>query len=77
MAAHHGHRAPPLADEPDLLLHGHTHKRRLERVGRTLVLNPGALQRAHVKSLALVDLPALDVRFYEVAPEAVRPLTWR
>lgn len=80
VAAHHGHlRFPPVdvlrgAPEPDLLLHGHTHKRRCERVGRTLVVNPGALHRALTKSVAVVELPALEVRFHEVTPEGVRGL---
>lgn len=75
VAAHHGHLRFPPADslhgmpEPDLLLHGHTHKRRCERVGRTLVVNPGALHRALTKSVAVVELPALEVRFYEVTLE--------
>jgi putative phosphoesterase len=44
----------------DLVCHGHTHERRLERIGSTLVLNPGALYRATPHSLAIVDLPALE-----------------
>jgi putative phosphoesterase len=77
IAAHHGHVAPrmaALAGECDLLLHGHTHRRRAERVGRTLVVNPGALHRALTKSVALVELPSLDVRFFEVTREGVAPL---
>lgn len=72
VAAHHGHYPPALGDvEPDLLLHGHTHRRRCERVGRTLVVNPGALYRAATKSLALVDLPTLEVEFFEVGRDGV------
>lgn len=71
VAAHHGHRPPRLDAEPDLLLHGHTHRRRRETLGRTLVVNPGALHRARVKSLALVELPAREVRFFEVTPAGV------
>jgi hypothetical protein len=40
----------------DYVCHGHTHARREERVGRTLVINPGALHRARPKTLALLDL---------------------
>ena len=76
VAAHHGHYPPALAGvaEPDLLLHGHTHRRRCEKVGRTLVVNPGALYRATTHSLAVVELPSLDVRFYAVTREGVEPM---
>lgn len=47
----------------DLVCHGHTHRQRHERRGRTLVLNPGALYRAQPHSLAVVELPALEVHF--------------
>ena len=39
----------------DYLLHGHTHVRRDERVGRTRIINPGALFRASEKTVALLD----------------------
>jgi predicted phosphodiesterase len=41
--------------------HGHTHRRREERVGKTLVLNPGAIYRANPHTFAIVDLPLLEV----------------
>jgi putative phosphoesterase len=50
-----------------LVCHGHTHKQRLEHVGRTLVLNPGALYRASPRSLATVDLPSMAVKFHAIA----------
>lgn len=74
IVAHHGHRPPPLRDEPQLLVHGHTHQRRAERIGRSLVVNPGALHRARVRTVALVELPSLAVRFYEVTRDHVAPL---
>lgn len=40
----------------DLVCHGHTHVARNEKVGGTLVLNPGALYRARPHSLAIVEL---------------------
>jgi predicted phosphodiesterase len=58
----------------DLLLHGHSHRMRNERVGRTRVVNPGALHRAAVRTVGIVELPALAVAFYEVRPEGARPL---
>ena len=47
--------------EWDLVCHGHTHRRREERMGRSLVLNPGAIYRANPHSFAVVDLPGLEV----------------
>lgn len=52
--------------EFDLVCHGHTHVADLYRQQTTLVLNPGALYRATPHSLAVVDLPALDVEHIEV-----------
>lgn len=45
----------------DLVCYGHTHKAEHHREGRTLVLNPGAVYRATPHSIAVVELPALDV----------------
>jgi putative phosphoesterase len=42
----------------DYLFHGHTHVRRDERVGKTRVINPGALFRASQKTVALLDTVA-------------------
>ena len=46
----------------DLVCHGHTHVFAAARQGETLVLNPGAVSRGSQPSLAIVDLPSLDVR---------------
>ena len=46
------------AQEHDYLLHGHTHVTRDQRVGKTRVINPGALHRASEKTVALLDLAA-------------------
>jgi hypothetical protein len=46
------------AQQHDYLLHGHTHIRRDERIGRTRVINPGALHRAAEKTVALLDTAA-------------------
>jgi putative phosphoesterase len=40
----------------DYLLHGHTHIIRDERIGSLRIINPGALQRAATKTVALLDL---------------------
>lgn len=44
----------------DLVCYGHTHIARIERIGPTLVLNPGALYRARPHTLAIVNLPSLE-----------------
>lgn len=75
LAATHGHKRHLVhrhVGNADLLLHGHTHRRREERVGRTLVVNPGALHRCARRTLALVRLPDRQVEFYEVTEEGVR-----
>ena len=72
--AHHGHLQPRLKEEPGVLLHGHTHRRRAERVGRTLVVNPGALYRTPQRTIALLRLPTCEVEFYEVREDGVAAL---
>jgi len=62
----HGHdtrrlRETIASEEYDLVCHGHTHVRRLEQSGPTLVLNPGAVFRANPRSIAVVRLPELEV----------------
>lgn len=46
----------------DLICHGHTHSAQSYLVGRTRVLNPGAIDRAHPPSIAVVDLRDLQVQ---------------
>jgi putative phosphoesterase len=55
------------AQEHDYLLHGHTHVRRDERVGKTRVINPGALHRAAEKTVALLDLAADRLEYLRIA----------
>jgi hypothetical protein len=45
----------------DLVCHGHSHTFSRGCEGKTLVLNPGALARTRQPSLAVVDLPSLEV----------------
>jgi putative phosphoesterase len=47
-----------LFSEPDYLLHGHTHRRRDERVGPTRVINPGAVggMQHEARSICILDL---------------------
>ena len=65
IAIAHGHDAYRLHAAIDsgayaLVCTGHTHKQRLETVGETLVLNPGALYRANPHTIAVVELPSLE-----------------
>jgi putative phosphoesterase len=53
--------------EYDLVCYGHTHVAHQQRIGRTLVLNPGALYRATPHSFAIVQLPDLSVTRVTVA----------
>jgi putative phosphoesterase len=57
----HGHvrgERPRLesSGELDFLFYGHSHKAETHRTGKTLVINPGALHRTRLKTVALVDL---------------------
>ena len=62
----HGHDVKLLhrtinSGEWDMVCHGHTHAFSKSTEGRTLVVNPGALARAQNPSMAVVDLPSLEV----------------
>jgi putative phosphoesterase len=46
----------------DLVCYGHTHVAKVQQLGRTLVLNPGAMYRAERHTIAIVELPSLEVR---------------
>ncbi|MBM81078.1 MAG: YfcE family phosphodiesterase [Planctomycetaceae bacterium] len=50
----------------DLVCYGHTHKAEKHRDGKTLVLNPGALYRTSVRSVAVVDLETMEAEHIEV-----------
>jgi uncharacterized protein len=45
----------------DLVCHGHTHAFLSRRERKTLSLNPGAIARTQRPSLAVVEIPSLDV----------------
>lgn len=67
----HGHDERRLAEACrsgayGLVCHGHTHAARQTRIGETLVLNPGALYRAVPHTLAIVELPTLNVELIAV-----------
>ncbi|HEX5104532.1 MAG TPA: metallophosphoesterase [Pirellulaceae bacterium] len=50
----------------DLVCYGHTHEAESHREGQTLVLNPGALYRAQPHTLAVVNLPTMEVEIVTV-----------
>ena len=52
----------------DYLLHGHTHVPRDQRVGRTRVINPGALHRVKEKTVAVLSLQSDELKFLPVRP---------
>lgn len=45
----------------DLVCSGHTHQRSEQQHGKTIALNPGAIHRANPRSIAMVDLPSLEI----------------
>ena len=49
-----------------LVCYGHTHIAKLEEVQAVKVLNPGALYRTAMPSLAIVDLPSLKIHHVNV-----------
>ena len=50
----------------DYVFHGHTHLRRDEKIGRTRVVNPGALYQTTIYSIATLDLLTDTLAFYQV-----------
>lgn len=52
--------------EYDYMFQGHTHIRHDERMGRTRLVNPGALYRANPKTVATVDTATDQVQFFTV-----------
>jgi putative phosphoesterase len=55
------------AQQHDYLFHGHTHVRRDERIGKTRVINPGALHRATEKTAALLDTATDRLDYLRIA----------
>lgn len=53
----------------DYLFQGHTHVPHDECVGRTRVINPGALHRAKMKTVATLDLATDRLTFHRVEGE--------
>jgi putative phosphoesterase len=61
----------------DYLLQGHTHARADERVGRTRLINPGALHRARPRTVATLDTAVDLLKFYELPDAGHAPLRRR
>jgi len=50
----------------DYFFQGHTHIPKDQRIGRTRLINPGALHRARPKTVAVLDLQTDDLRYIEI-----------
>ncbi|HVP12947.1 MAG TPA: YfcE family phosphodiesterase [Phycisphaerae bacterium] len=70
IAVCHGHEKEfrRAAEDPtlDYLFYGHTHRYADRRKGRCRIINPGALHRAAIKTVATLDLLADDLRFWRI-----------
>lgn len=64
-AVYHGHEpgfeAAIHSGQFDYLLHGHSHRQADYRKGRTRIINPGALHRVGLPTVALLDVDADDL----------------
>jgi putative phosphoesterase len=49
------------SDYFDYVFYGHTHHAEQHRVGRTLVVNPGALHRAKIKTFMVLDVSTREL----------------
>ena len=50
----------------DFVFHGHTHARHRELVGRTTVINPGAIQRVGIPTIGILDTKTREYETFEV-----------
>ena len=62
----HGEFRRLMKANPDYLFTGHTHEMLDDRRGSTRHINPGALHRAPVYSVAVLDLASDDLRFLTI-----------
>ena len=53
-------------EEIDVVVHGHSHEKRDEMVNNTRCINPGALHRAPVYTVAVLDTTNDTLTFYEL-----------
>ncbi len=70
IAVYHGHErsfaSAAEQDAVDYVLYGHTHKYADRRVGRVRFINPGALYRARIKTMALLNLKNDTLKFFRL-----------
>jgi putative phosphoesterase len=70
IAVFHGHEpdfGKAIASEDyDFVFYGHSHQSAEGREGRTRVINPGALHRANIHSVALLDLETGKLEFINI-----------
>lgn len=75
-AVFHGHErgfgAAARSGEFDVIFYGHTHSYADHREGGCRLINPGALYRARVHTVAVLDTGTDELRFYDV--ESGEPL---
>ena len=66
----HGHEVGfgDLRDDPgvDFCFYGHSHQRDYRRIGRCTAVNPGAVRRAWLATVGVVDLGSADVCFFDL-----------
>ena len=75
IAVFHGHERTFYAaadrDDLDYVLYGHTHKYADRREGRIRFINPGALHRARIKTVAMLNLKTDKLEFLRLDTGAV------
>lgn len=54
------------SQEYDVLFHGHTHKKKDKLLGKTRVVNPGALQKTPTPSFVVYDTSSNTVEFVDL-----------
>ncbi len=66
---HNGYAMNHTVDDiaPDYLCHGHTHKQRDIRIGRTRIICPGALHRVAKYSVAILDTDRDHLQFIPIS----------
>ncbi len=69
-AVFHGHErgfdAAPRKLDVEYICHGHSHVQRDDRIGAIRIINPGALHRAAVKTVATLDTATDQLTFHTI-----------
>ena len=53
-------------DKYDYILTGHTHVKKHEKIGKTNIINPGALSRAYPYTIAFLDAESEELEFAQI-----------